>query len=442
MNGHRITARIFGDLPPALGPLAAGASLSAVGSGLWFTVWALYLTRMAGLSAAQAGLAITAAGAAGFLSPAPLGRLADRRGPREVYVGLLAAEGVVSLGFLVCRSLPTVVAVASLVAAADRGKVGVRAALVTGLAPPAQRVRALAHLRALAHAGDAVGAGLGAIVIALGTRGAYDAAIAFNAVSFLAYAAAARRVPRVVLGVSHARPSRRTARAFRDLPYVTLAALCGVLTMCWGLLSAGLPLWIARDTRAPHALAGVVILISAAAIALLQVRFSGAVRSPRAAARAALRAGLSLAACCALFALAAGPAALPATMLLLAGAVAHVLGELWFVAAAWGLSVPLMPPESPAEYQGVFATGEALAVMASPVLMTVVVLPGRTTGWLGLGLAFAAAGAAAIPAARWAVRTRSARPAPRRPRPPESTRAPAATARAAGQSAAAGRRHG
>jgi hypothetical protein len=85
-----------------------------------------------------------------------------------------------------------------------------------------------------------------------------------------------------------------------------------------------------------------------------------------------------------------------------------MLGELWFVAAAWGLSVPLMPDDRPAEYQGVFATGEALAIMLAPALMTALVVPAGTAGWLVLGVAFAAAGGAANPAARWAMRTRPA----------------------------------
>lgn len=187
---------------------------------------------------------------------------------------------------------------------------------------------------------------------------------------------------------------------------MALAGVCGILTLCWGLMSAGLPLWISRDTRAPHALAGIVILISSLAIAALQVRFSEGVNGP-AAAGVARRSGLSLAACCVLFALAAGRGSVPAAALVLGGGIAHVLGELWFVAASWGLSVPLMPPDRPAEYQGVFATGEALAIMLAPAVMTALVIPGGIGGWLALGLAFAAAGAAARPAAAWALRTRS-----------------------------------
>jgi hypothetical protein len=175
-------------------------------------------------------------------------------------------------------------------------------------------------------------------------------------------------------------------------------------------MSAGLPLWIAGRTRAPHALAGIIILTSSVAIAALQVRFSRGVTSPRAGSRAALRSGVSLAVCCGLVAMAAGPGALVAVALLLAATIAHVLGELWFVAASWGLSVALMAPDRPAEYQGVFATGEAVAIMLAPALMTAVVVPGGPSAWLALGLVFAAVGATARPAVAWAHRTRN-RPA-------------------------------
>ena len=211
---------------------------------------------------------------------------------------LLALEGLAVLGFMFCHSFVAVVAIAAATAACDQGKTGVRAALISQLAPVQGRVGALACLRSCGHAGDAVGAGLGALVIALGSGPAYGAAIVFNGLSYLAYAIALRWVPHVP--PCQRPPTGPRLGAFRDLPYTTLAAICGVLTLCWGLLSAGLPLWIATRTHAPHALAGVVILISSIAIASMQVRFSRGAETPRAASAAALRSGLSLAAvvCC------------------------------------------------------------------------------------------------------------------------------------------------
>jgi hypothetical protein len=424
-------------LADGLRPLAWGGWVSSLGSGLWYTTWALYLTQVVGLSAAHAGLALSIAGAVGFVSPAPVGKIADRRGPREVYAVLLAAEGLAVLGFLVCHSFLTAALAASATAACDQGKTGVRTALIAQLSPTRDRVRALASLRSCSHAGDALGAGLGALVIGIGTATAYRAGIVFNSLTYLGYAIAMLRVPHVAPIPSGALTKRHGARlgAFRDLPYVTLAAICGALTLCWGLLSAGLPVWIARHTAAPHTLAGMLILMSSVTIAALQVRFSRGVDTPAQASRAALRSGLSLALCCVLFASAASASAPIAVLVLLAGGIAHVVGELWFVAASWGLSVPLMPPDRPAEYQGVFATGEALAIMLAPALMTAVVVPGGVGGWLSLGALFAFAGAAARPAAAWALRSRPGSK-PRAPAEPERPAHPPSSAARSGASTA------
>ena len=74
-------------LPTVLRPLAAGTLVSAVGNGAWYASWALFLTRVLELPVAQAGIALTVAGVAGIAAATPLGRLADRVGPREVMIG-------------------------------------------------------------------------------------------------------------------------------------------------------------------------------------------------------------------------------------------------------------------------------------------------------------------------------------------------------------------
>ena len=172
--------------------------------------------------------------------------------------------------------------------------------------------------------------------------------------------------------------------ALRDVPYVTLAGICGVLALCWSMLSSALPLWVAGHTEAPRAVSGFVVVLSCVGIAALQVRATRAAEEPLSAARAALAAAACLALACALFAGASGPGPLLATALIVAGGVAHVAGELLFVAGSWGLSVPLMRDDLPGQYQGVFATGEAGAQLAGPALMTGVVVTGvRRVGAAG-----------------------------------------------------------
>jgi hypothetical protein len=396
-------------LPTVLRPLAAGTVLSAVGNGGWYASWALFVTRVLDVPVAQAGIALTIAGIAGMAAATPLGHLADRIGPREVMVALSVVRALTMGGFLLADGLVGLTIVASLMSAAQQGMVGVKTALIAGLTPAEDRLDALASLRVLGHAGDAAGAAAGALVIQLDAPAAYTALIAANAASFLAYAHAAARLPRVP-ATPRAVDGGPRLSALRDGPYVALAAICGVLTLCWAMVSTALPLWVAGHTEAPRATSGAIVVISSIAIAALQVRATRAAGRPLAAARAAMLSGAALAGACVLFAVASGPAAEAAAVLLLAGGAAHIAGELLFVAASWGLSVPLMPEGRAGQYQGVFATGEAAALTVAPLLMTAVVVGWGRSGWLALGALFVIATLPAPAITRRALRARAPEP--------------------------------
>jgi hypothetical protein len=193
---------------------------------------------------------------------------------------------------------------------------------------------------------------------------------------------------------------------------MSLAGLMGVLALCWAMLSSGLPLWVTLHTHAPRSIPAVVVLISSVGIAVLQVRVSRGITAPRAAAIGTLLSGGALAASCLLFALTASGSGVGVIVLMVAAAGLHLAGELLFVASSWGLSVPLMPPDAPGEYQGVFATGEAVALMAAPALMTTLIAGWGQPGWIALALIFLVPAVAAVPVTQWALRTRpSALPA-------------------------------
>jgi hypothetical protein len=384
---------------PPLRRIAAGTLLSAVGNGAWYTSWALFLTRSVGLSTAQVGLGMTVAGGVGLLSATPLGWLADRVGAREVYVVLLAVQGAAALGYLAVGGAAAFVLVAC-VAEAARASGGARNALVLGLCEREEdRLAALGGLRSISHFGWAAGAVAGAVIIGVDSRPAYVALLVLNAASYFAYALLVLTVPRVAVT-----PERRGLRVVRDGPYLTLAGLMGVLALCWAMMSSGLPLWVALHTDAPRSISAVIVVLNSLAIALLQVRVSRAMVAPAVAARGALVSGALLAGSCVLFALTAGGAGPGVIAVLVAAGAVHTAGELVFVAASWGLSVPLMPPDAPGEYQGVFATGEATALMIAPALMTTLVAGWGQPGWLVLAAVFAVPALAVIPATRWALR--------------------------------------
>jgi hypothetical protein len=187
---------------------------------------------------------------------------------------------------------------------------------------------------------------------------------------------------------------------------MSLAALMGVLALCWAMLSSGLPLWVALHTHAPRAISAVVVLISSLGIASFQVRVSRGITEPVRAARGALASGAALAVSCLLLATTAGAGGWPAVLIILLAAAAHLAGELLFVSSSWGLSVPLMAPDAPSEYQGAFATGEAVALMIAPALMTSLVAGWGQAAWLVLAAIFLVPAAAVTPVTGWALRTR------------------------------------
>jgi Major Facilitator Superfamily len=384
----------------SLARLGVGTFVSAVGNGAWYTSWALFLTRSVGLSPTQVGLGMTVAGVVGLLSATPMGWLADRLGAREVFAVLLVLQGAAALAYLAVGGLAAFIGTACLAEAARSGN-GARNALVLGLTPRKEdRLAALGSLRSISHFGWALGAVAGAVIIGVDSRPAYIALLLLNAGSYLAYAALVTSVPRVA-----AAPGRRSLRVIHDRPYLTLAGLMGVLALCWAMMSSGLPLWIALHTDAPRSLSAVIVVLNSLAIALLQVRVSRGIGSPAVAARGAMLSGSLLAASCLLFAVTAGWGGWTAVTVLIAAGIVHTAGELVFVAASWGLSVPLMPANAPGEYQGVFATGEATALMFAPALMTTLVAGWGQPGWLVLAAIFLVPAVATIPATQWALRS-------------------------------------
>ena len=405
----RMTDRMAKASPPP-GPLrrlAAGTLISAVGNGAWYTSWAIFLTHRVGLSAAEVGVGMTVAGLCGVLAATPVGWIADRAGAREIFAGLLLAQAASSGAFGLVHGVSSFLIVACLGQVASSGTGGPRNALVLGLGDGregAGPLEVLGQLRAISHIGWALGAIVGGAIISLNSPPAYIALVALNGGTYLMYALLVFTVPRITA------PGRAqthgSLRVVRDGPYMSLAGLMGVLALCWAMLSSGLPLWVTLHTHAPRAISAVVVLISSVGIAAFQVRVSRGITEPRAAATGTLLSGCALAASCLLFALTAGGDGVVVVAVMVAAAGLHLAGELLFVASSWGLSVPLMPPDAPGEYQGVFATGEAVALMAAPALMTTLIAGWGQPGWLVLAAIFLFPGAAAIPVTRWALRTR------------------------------------
>ena len=410
-------------IPPA-GPqrvLALAQLSNSVGDGAYYVTSALYFTHVVGLAPARVGLGLTVAWAVGSLVGVPLGRLADRRGPRGTAVLLALATSVAVASFLVVRGFVPFVLAACVYASAQSGLAAARQALLAGLVSREERTGLLAHLQSTLNAGLAVGAGLGGLALHMGTREAYLGVFALDAVSFLLCAAVLLRLP--VVKAVHVRVADEKGRGdavgvLRDRPYALVTLLNTVLLLRMPLLSLGIPLWISERTEAPTWLVSALFVLNTGAVMLFQVRMARGVRGPASATRAVRRSGLVMLAACAVFALSAGVSPWVAVGVLTVGAVLQVVAEMQQSAGSWQLSFDLAPADRVGEYQGFFGTGVTVARTAGPLVLTSLLVGWGTPGWLLLGGLMLAASYAMGPAVRWATDSRSAAaPMVRRPVP-------------------------
>lgn len=394
----------MGEVETWLRRLMWARGVSAAGDGLWFTIWALYFTRVGGLPPVVVGVAMAAAGAVGLLAAVPLGALADRFDARHVLAATTTLRGLAMACYPFAQGAWAFVLVTVVFVAPANGGNAARTALLTGLvADGGERVAVLARQRVAQHVGYAAGAGVGALVLGLDDPAAYAAAITANAASFAALTVIALRAP------APRRPTGRSASPLRDRPYLAVAGTTAVLSLCWAMLSTGVPLWTSRSL--PLSLSGVLVVISSVGVALLQVPATRLAATTSRAARTAAASGAALAAACVLLALSGDVGRHAGVALVVVAGLLHLAGELGYVAASWRLSLSLMREESRGAYQGVTEAATATAQLVGPAFFTAGLTAFDAGGWLLAAAAFLAAGSAVPALTRRAERSREPAPA-------------------------------
>ncbi len=374
-----------------------------VGTGAWYTAWTIYFTRTVGLSMVEFGVGVTVAGAIGLVLGGPVGYLADRAGIRETVVVAGVLQGVSVLGYLLVQNIWTFVAVACVAVTTQRVLPAMRMALIAALTEGPDRLTAMSNNRVVSHIGMGAGAGIGTLILYLDTRAAFAALILLYTTAALLSSALVLRAPHVA-SLQDRKVKRRVLVA-GDRPFLIITVLVGVLALNWGMLGIGVPLWVIMHTHGPTWIVGVIMVLNAVAIVLFQNRSSRIGRTVPGAARAALYSGLALAASCLIFAASYHGAGLPVIIVLLVAAGVHVVGEIYFSTASWGLSVGLTPQDAHGEYQAMFAAGYSVAELAAPVVMTALVANWGVGGWFALAGLFLVCVVPIGPISRWAVRT-------------------------------------
>lgn len=389
-----------------VGPIYLAGLLLSLGRGAWFTCWAMFFIRSVGLTTAEFGIGVTAAGIVGMVVGGPLGYLADRIGSREVLVGLGAVQGAAIFSYTFVRDFWLILLVTCVVTAAERSSPGIRIAAISGLTSGEERITSISTARVMMQVGIVVGAVVGGFVLSLDSRIAYVTLLGvYGALHVSCAVLLMVRLPHVISLAD--RKVKRRALVLRDRPFLLITGLNGILALNWGMIDPGVPLWISHHTQAPLWIWAVVVGISATGTVLFQNRVSRWGATVPAAGRLGLWSGVGLAASCVVFSFSSGRSGLVAITLLVVATLVYLVGELLFVGSSFGLSVGLTPEGAHGEYQGMFGTGQAAAMMLAPGIMTLLLVEWSVAGWFVLAGLYLAGGFGTYFAGPWAQRNRS-----------------------------------
>jgi MFS family permease len=388
--------------------LIAANFVNRVGNGLFNTASILYFTFVVHLPATQVGLGLTIAGLVGLVAGLPAGNLADRIGPRTIWLAALAVQAVAMTAFVWIDSWLTFTLVATverLAATAGGAAGGGLIARASGESPAAFR----AKLRTYVNLGVVMGTLGSAFAIQIDTRPAYTVLILANAASFAVAGLIA------FIGIPNYQPlprpkEHRQWAVLTDRPYMSFVALWSVMGLQYQTVSLLLPLWLTTQTDAPRWIVVVVYIVNNGVCLALQSKLGSKVETLRQGGRALRLAGILFLVSCILMALSADVPTWVALALTVVAVTIHSLGEVWESSGGYALGFGLAPDHAQGQYQGFLGVGFNAGQALAPLVLTGAVLALGHPGWLLLGVLFLGLGVAGPPVAAWGERTRPGKP--------------------------------
>ncbi|WP_343061482.1 MFS transporter [Nocardioides luti] len=394
-------------LPPT--PLArrlsAQSILFAVGEGVFLTGSAVFFTQIVGLSAAQVGLGLTIAGVVSFFFAVPLGRAADKVGPKRMWALGALAEALLYLAWPWIDGFVAYVAMMVLLELVGGAGGAGRGAYTLDIFSREERVRSLAFMRAALNIGFTFGALLGGLALATNDDGVVrmvplvaGAILGLNA--FLI-----SRLPAAAHDEAPAEPKQLiTPGALKNRAFVALNVCDGVLGTNQVLLNVVIPLWLVQETDAPRVLLAWLFGTNTVLAVLLQVSASRGAETVPGALRATRISGAFFVLSCLIVLVTHDTIGWVTIVLVWLGHVTVTGAELFQSAGHWGLVAELSDPDRRGEYQGAARLGGTLGSVWAPAAYTFLAIEWGTPGWLLIGAIVVVAVIGIHPAARAAER--------------------------------------
>jgi MFS family permease len=381
--------------------LVAVVVIDMLGTGLYLPVSLLYFTKVAGISLETTGLCLSAAQVLTLPLPLVVGRLVDRLGARTVVTVGLALQAAGFAGYLLVSSTGALFLTACLAALGQRAYWSSIFTLIADLTTSATRDHAYSVTSAAQNAGVGVGALLAAGLLAAGQASAYQVVIGLNAATFALSAVilclrvpADRHTPRDETPVTTSVRSS-VGGPLRDRPFVVLVAANTVFAVCSGMLGLGLPVFVDAVAGRAGWMVGVLLGLNTAALALCQTmvarRLAGRRRTRVLCVAAAAWAGWGI--------LMAATLALPVRWIILSlfpVTVIYVVAELLHAPTSNALASECGPAAERGRYMSTFQFSFAFSGVIGPVLFTQLFAWHPAAPWLLAGVAALAAGVTVV----------------------------------------------
>jgi MFS family permease len=370
--------------------LATSTFINTFGNGLFMTVDVIYFTTIVGLSPAQVALAISIAGGIGMTFSVPAGHIADRFGPRNISAIAVAVEGVLMAGlFFVHTYTPFLLIHIAM------GILGViaqttRMATIAKLGGEESRVSIRAYQRAVTNFGISVGTLFAGIGLAINTPMAYKSLLLGDAITFVLAGLIYFKLPFVEPTVERGEPF--SFEALKDKVFLGATLSNAVMSVHFVLQSVAIPLWVVRETHAPRWWVSVIMMMNTIAVMLLQVAASKGSATLFGGAKNYRLASYFISLACILYAAAHGISAVLASLMLVLGMAAHIVGELIGSAGSWSIGFGLADENHQGQYQGVWGLSWGLSGTLGPSLVTALVIGMGASGWWILAVMFAVNG--------------------------------------------------
>src|SRR4051812_48207015 len=404
----RFVSRLLNRVLPA-NPLARRLSvqsiLYAVGEGAFLTGSAVFFTRIVGLSAAQVGLGLTIAGVITFFFAVPLGRLADRTGPKRMWATGALLTSVLYLTWPLIHGFGSFLAMMVMLELVDAAGSAGRGAYTLDVFTREERVRSMAFMRSALNVGFTIGALIGGLALATGSNAVVRMVPVLTAVILVLNAFLVTRLP---AAVHHEGEAESTAviptGALRNKGFLALTAFSGVLQTNQVLLNVVIPLWLVQETDAPRVLLAYLFGTNTVLAVLLQVKASRGAETIPGALRAARISTVFFVLSCLIVSVTHGTIGWVTIGLVWLGHVTVTGAELFHSAAQWGLVAELSDPNRRGEYQGASRLGETVGYVWAPAAYTFLAISWGPPGWLVTAAIVVVATIGMHPAARAAER--------------------------------------